>query len=134
MTTAPTTTVFETLWDTPMSNRGHIRFDARTNTVTLVGRAHGKVTALSMKSDAVLGGNVIVLHEEGSSYWRARGESAYAPAEVSTILVEFEPRSIGGGVASYHYVTLTNPVEVKGNATSRSDATARVIARLGADL
>lgn len=128
------TTVFENLWDTPLNRRGHIRFNKPRNTVSLVGLATGKVTALSSTYVEGLGGHVIVLHVAGSSYWAGRGDRGYAGATVLTVLVEREPRGLGGGEASYRYVELSRAVETKANADAREAATAKVIERLAADL
>src|SRR6187431_2043649 len=96
-----TSPVFDALWDAPMSDRGFLRVNGPRSTVTLQGLDCGKTTALSIRTDEVLGGHVVVLHTEGSSYWVGRTMArSYAGAEVQTVLVEREPRSIGGGEAS----------------------------------
>lgn len=129
--TEPTASVFDSLWETTMSDRGFVSFDARTNTVDLQGLHTGKVTALSARLNEVLDGYVTVLHEEGGSYFVGRGMQSYAGATTRTILVEQEPRSIGSGQATYRYVTLSSPVETKTNTALRSASTQLVIERLG---
>lgn len=127
--TTTTTTVFETLWDAPMSARGFIRLTP--STVTLVGQQTGKVTALSIRPNEALGGNVVVLHTEGASYWRGRGEQGYAPASVQTVLVQSEPKSTGVGEAVYRYVVLSQADDVKSTAPARALLTQHVAKRLG---
>lgn len=131
MTNHTFTTVFETLWDAPMSNRGFVRFNAKRNTVTLQGLQSGKVTAVSIRPNPVLGGNIVVLHEEGGSYFVGRGMQGYAAASLQTVVVESEPRSYVNGEASYRYVVLSQSDEAKSSATLRQTSTAKVIERLG---
>jgi hypothetical protein len=124
--------VFQSLWDARMSNRGHISFDSRGDTVTLVGLQTGKVSALSVRTNDALGGHVVVLHVAGSSYFVGRGIQGYAGAEVQTILIENRPSSGAGTQRTYRYVVLSSPVEVKGNEATRITQTSIVIQRLEA--
>lgn len=126
-------TVFDDLWAAPMSDRGRITFDERQGTVNLEGMQTGKVTALSARPNDVLGGTVVILHEEGSSYFVGRGIQGYAPAQTRAILVELRPSSNGGGQATFRYVSLSNYAEVKGNAAHRQTLTEGVISRIGAN-
>lgn len=128
------TDVFDSLWRAPMSNRGTISFDSRHSTATLVGLDCGKVSAVSIKSNADLGGYVVVLHIAGSHYFRGRGQQGYAGAEYLTILMEGEPRAFGAGQASYRYVELSKGVEAKSSDAIRTTQTSLVIERLQKDM
>jgi hypothetical protein len=59
-----------------------------------------------------------------------RGIQGYAGAEYLTILVEDQPRTVGGKQASYRYVALSQAVEAKSSDVIRTTQTSLVIDRL----
>jgi hypothetical protein len=113
--TTATATPFDALWDAPMSDRGHFRFDSHP---TLVGRESGKLWIRAVRTIPGLGVTV-TLQEDGRHYWRGRGEQGYAPAETFTILVE--PDRPGRG-ASHRYVKISPITPVRTSEAERSDA------------
>jgi len=103
--------VFNTLWDAPMSTRGFLSFKA-DHTVSFNGLQHGKATIIGSSKVPGLG-TVLVVHEEGTTYWSGRGvKPGYAAAQVHTILLDELASRFGVRYVQLHGTTLPkNAVE-----------------------
>lgn len=112
-------TLFNTLWDAPMSTRGFFTLNTRDNTVEVSGLKTGKTTVIGWATTPGLG-MVVTLHEEGGKHWARRGEQTSHPASTYTILVEQTDRF------TFRYVRLSTPVEST-NAATRAAKTGQFI-------
>lgn len=118
---------FDLLWGYPGSTRGYLSLG--NTSVTFHGQAQGKATAIGASTVGGLG-RLLVVHEEGHSYWASRGDRGYAPARIHTLLIESTSHDPDHHVTGdYRYVELTD-TELIPSQHARATKHASIITRL----
>lgn len=113
--------IFWSMWE-HSGSRGWLRID-QDGEVRISGQETGRLTIIARNETPQLG-LVLVLHEEGRSYWSARGERGYAPSSYLTVLLGSHHEG------AWQYVALVDSEPPK-NAQERESASAAHCSFLG---